>query len=324
MRPQLGFRPTRYEEFTEHPESAEIAMSVLFTVLGNLDDLSRARGKLEDTFDDLDRVLELLAAAKGLGRVGKALADFLAHAIEFGVDAAITVLEPLAPLIKREIPALFPKLLNVFIPLDADKSGMGTGEPQAFRDYGWQGLPMDNQGSDVLVPTEFTEIWIPLPRTADAMRVLNDYLTEPEDDREAYRRTGIYAWELYSAKPTPFWISPAHSAGDDEWREGAFRVDIYWFAENAADPVEAFFPQFWELFRSAGIPFRLHWGKYQPAYAANDRTWVDFLGSQYPRWDDFLRLREKRDPSNLFLNGYWRDRFGLWDAPPPSPVPAPG
>ena len=48
-------------------------------------------------------------------------------------------------------------------------------------------------------------------------------------------------------------------------------------------------------------------------------VWVDFFRAQYPRWDDFLRLRAERDPNNIFLTDYWRDRFGLWSEPHPSP-----
>lgn len=61
------------------------------------------------------------------------------------------------------------------------------------------------------------------------------------------------------------------------------------------------------------IPFRLHWGKYQPAYAAGDRGWIDFLAAQCPRWDDFVALRAELDPRDVFLTDYWRDRFGLWE-----------
>jgi hypothetical protein len=322
IRPQIGFRPTPYEEFTDRPRSAQVLLSIIYTILGNLDDLSEAKPKLDETFDELDQALELLAKADGLGRIGTWLAKALGEAIEFGVDAAITVLEPFAPFIKRELPDIFPKLLGVFAPLDSEKGGMRKGEPQAFRDYGWSGLPMDNQADDELVPTEFTEMWVPLARTQEVMQLLQAYFTEPDDDREAYRRTGTYAWELYSAMASPFWMSASHSDGTDEWRDGAFRVDIYWFAGGAGDPAQTFFPQFWELFRANGIPFRLHWGKYQPVYSEGDRGWVDFFHAQYPRWDDFLRLREERDPNNIFLNEYWRDRFGLWDAPAPRPMPA--
>jgi hypothetical protein len=320
MKPQLGFKPTRYEEFTDDPEATEVLISLLYTILGNLDDLSQAKPKLEATFGEVEKALEALAKVGGLGEVGKLLARFVSELLEHGVDAAITLLKPFAPLIRRELPTIFPKVLGAVIPLDADKKGMQKGEPQAFRDWGWQGLPMDNQANDVLVPTEFTELWVPLLRTRDAMRLLTGYFDEPRDVHEAYRRTGLYAWELYSAMPTPFWMAASHTTGDDAWKDGVFRIDSYWFAANPGDPAETFYPALWDLFRDNGIPFRLHWGKFQPAYDSGDRRWVDFFAAEYPRWDDFLRLRERRDPNNIFLTAYWRDRFGLWDAPAPRPI----
>jgi D-arabinono-1,4-lactone oxidase len=197
--------------------------------------------------------------------------------------------------------------MRAFIPLDGDKG------PQRFTDWGWRGLPMDNAASDILVPTEFTETWIPLGHTQRAMALLQKYFTEPEDDHESYRRTGTYVWELYSAEPSQFWLSPGYTSGDDEWRDGAFRIDPYWFADSAGDPAETFFPGLWSLLRDNDVPFRLHWGKFQPVYARGDRTWVDWFRAQYPRWDDFLALRAERDPNGIFLTDYWRDRFGLWD-----------
>ena len=320
IRPQLGFRPTRYEEFTDYPKVAEVLISLLFTILGNLDDLSQAKPKLHATFDEVEKALEALAKVGGLGKVGKILARMLKEMLECGVDAAITMLEPFAKRIERELPVIFPKVLGAFISLDMDKKGMQKGEPQSFRDWAWQGLPMDNQANDVLVPTEFTELWVPLPRTGDAVRLLNRYFTEPRDDREAYRRTGLYAWELYSAKPTAFWMAASHTTGDDEWKDGVLRIDVYWFGANPSDPAVTFYPPLWELFRDSGIPFRLHWGKFQPVYQAGERRWVDFFAVHYPRWNDFLELRARRDPNNIFLTSYWRDRFGLWDAPQPKPA----
>ena len=319
LRAQPGFRAHRYRRFGDQPQAFQHLISLLFTILGNLDDLSRARARLEDDFEHLEDLLELLAETRGLGEAGKALARALSRAVELGVDAAIAVLEPAAPVIRRELPDFFPRLLDLFIPLDSSKKGLAKGEPQAFRDVGWQGLPMDNAASDVLLPTGFTEVWLPLQRTQQAMQVLRDYFRAPQDDGEAFRRTGTYAWELYAAMPERFWLSPSYSDGDDEWRDGAFRIDPYWFAETPDDPTSSLFLGLWTVLREAGIPYRLHWGKFQPAYAQGDRTWVDFFRAQYPRWDDFLALRERRDPNNIFLNAYWRDRFGLWDAPAPSP-----
>jgi hypothetical protein len=313
-----GFEPKPYTQFGDDPETQQHLIGILYTIIGNLDDLSRARAKLEDDFDELQAVLVLLGQ-KDLGQVGELLGKVLGAAIEFGVDAAVTLLEPAAPLIKRELPDFFPKLVDLFVPLDADKEGAERGKPQSFQDWGWHGLPMDNQADDVLLPTEFTEAWVPLLRTEQTMRVLRDYFAAPSDAAEALKRTGTYAWELYAAMAQPFWMNAAHSSGEDEWRGGVFRVDPYWFAENAADPVE-FYSGLWSLLREAEIPFRLHWGKFQPRYPAGDRSWVDFFRTQYPRWDDFLRLRAERDPNNIFLTDYWRERFGLWDEPRPRPI----
>jgi hypothetical protein len=317
MRPQLGFRPDRYQEFTAHPGTAESFISLLYTILGNLDDLSLARPQIAQSFARVEQLLELIPVLASLGRLGDVLAKFISSAAKHGVDAAIEVLKPFTGIIEHEIPAIFPKLLAIFIPLDSEKPGVEKDEPQSFRDYVWQGLPMDNQADDELLPTEFTEIWVPLARTQQAMQLLRDYFSEPEDDHESYRRTGLYAWELYAAMPTPLWLNACHSAGEDEWSQGAFRIDPYWFAANPGDPSQTFWPQFWELLRDHDVPFRLHWGKFQPPCSPEQREWVDYFAARYPRWEDFLRLRKQRDPNNIFLTDYWRDRFGLWDAPAP-------
>lgn len=313
-----GFEPKPYTQFGDDPQAQQHMIGILYTIVGNLGDLSRARAKLEDDFDELQSVLALLGK-KDLGAVGELLGKVLGAAVELGVDAAIALLEPAAPTIERELPDFLPKLIELFVELDIDKKGDERGRPQRFQDWAWHGLPMDNQADDVLVPTEFTEAWVPLPRTGETMRLLRDYFAEPGNAAKALRRTGTYAWELYAAKPQPFWLNASHSDGEDEWRHGAFRIDPYWFAENAADPVD-FYAGLWALLRDAGVPFRLHWGKFQPRYPAGDRGWVEFFRAQYPRWDDFLRLRAERDPNNIFLTDYWRDRFGLWDEPPPRPI----
>ncbi|MGN6258703.1 MAG: D-arabinono-1,4-lactone oxidase [Solirubrobacterales bacterium] len=317
--PERGFEPKPYTQFGDHPEAEQYLTGLLFTIVGNLDDISKAKAKLDPDFDQLKQVLELLGE-KDLGAVGKVLGEAVAALIKGGVDLAITVLEPAAALIRRELPDFLPKLIAAFNELDADKKGPEKGQPQRFWDYGWRGMPMDNQASDVLMPTEFTEAWLPLPRTGEAMRLLRDYFGEPHDAAEALRRTGTFAWELYATGPERFWLNAAHSDGEDEWRKGVFRIDPYWFVNNSEDPAETFYAAFWKLLREAEIPFRLHWGKFQPHYPEGDRSWVDFFRAQYPRWDDFLRLRAERDPNNVFLTDYWRERFGLWDEPQPRPV----
>lgn len=319
--PHPDFQPVPYQEFTAHPGWSETLISILFSVFGNLDHLSKARPQIKQAFERVETLLELTPLLSKLGWLGRALAEFVSRGARSGVDAALAVLKPVAHLIEREIPAIFPKLLGMFIPLDADKPGDQKNQPQRFHDYAWHGLPMDNAADDELVPTEFTEIWVPLPRTRETMQLLHSYFTSPADAHESYRRTGLYAWELYSAKATRLWMSPSYSSGEDAWKDGAFRIDPYWFAGNPGDPAETFYPQFWQLLRENQIPFRLHWGKFQPAYGQGDRSWVDFFRGQYPRWDDFLGLRAARDPDDIFLTTYWRDRFGLWTEPHASTAP---
>jgi hypothetical protein len=305
-----GFVPDPYERFAGGPGPTQNLLALLFTIIGNLDDLDAARRKLEDDASELAEALGDLPVAQALGPIGGHLADFVAAAVAGGVDAALRVLKLGAPQIRRRLPEILPKLIAAAVPLDEDG-------PQRFTDHGWSGLPMDNAVDDELLRTEFTEAWVPLGRTQQVMRLLHEYFTSPDDDHEAWRRTGTYAWELYAAPPTPFWLHPAHSDGADEWRDGAFRIDPYWFADNAEDPCARFFMGLWRLLRDNDVPFRLHWGKFQPPASPGDDGWVRLLRRQYPRWDDFLALRAQRDPDNIFLTDYWRSRLGLWDAPTP-------
>jgi hypothetical protein len=312
MAPQPGFRPTRYQRFGEDPETTMSLIAFLYTVLGNLDDLQGARAKLQDDLARLDGVLARLIAAEGLGEAGQLITNVLQALLRGGVDAALTVLGAFRHQIADAIPDLFPELIGLFVPFDDAKRGGSRGEPMAFRDTSWAGLPMDNAVDDAILPTRFTEVWVPLDRARDAMALLRDFFAAPRDGREAYTRTGLNAWELYASKPTRFWLSPAHSDGADAWAGGALRIDPYWFMGNAADPSTTLFAGLWDLVAGSGIPFRLHWGKHQPPVAAGDRTWVDRLRAQYPRWDDWLALRAAHDPDDVFLTRYWRDRLGLW------------
>lgn len=317
MKPQFGFIPVRYQEFTDHPEAAEVAFSVFFNIIGNLDDLSRAKQTLKPTWAQLGEALTLVVEAMHLPAwVAKALTA----AAAIGVDAFIDVLEPFAGEIQKKLPEIFARLLTLFEPLDIDKKGMDKGEPQSFRDYAWHGLPMDNQASNILMPTEFTELWIPVQYSTRVFQLFYEYFNDPSlTDDQKMQRTGTYAFEIYGAEATQFWMNPSHSTGDDEWKDGVMRIESYWFVNNAANPTTSFYPQFWNLMRSHGIPFRLHWGKIQPEYPPGDRHWVDYFRALYPRWDDFLALRQKKDPNNIFLTDYWRARFGLWDLPRPQP-----
>jgi D-arabinono-1,4-lactone oxidase len=114
-------------------------------------------------------------------------------------------------------------------------------------------------------------------------------------------------------------LNPAYTDGsaEDEWKDGAFRIDIYWFARNAGDPAQTFYPQFWNLLRDKCIPYRLHWGKFLPD---GDTAAFAAVKAQYPKWDDFLDQRAAADPDGTFLNEYWRTHLGLPPADGPTPA----
>ncbi len=38
---------------------------------------------------------------------------------------------------------------------------------------------------------------------------------------------------------------------------------------------------------------------------------VDCLRQQFPRWDDFMRVRQRVDPHQVFVTYYWRHRLAI-------------
>jgi FAD/FMN-containing dehydrogenase len=116
-------------------------------------------------------------------------------------------------------------------------------------------------------------------------------------DAGGLKATGAYATEIYAATASDFWLDPSY-------KQPMIRIDVFWFSKNAGDPAikGGFFEQFWQLLKPFG--FRLHWGKFLPEYDYPE--WVQYYHEQLPRLQDFLALRERMDPQNLFLTDYWK------------------
>lgn len=283
-----------YAEFGTNPadeQVQELAAAILFTLAGNLDDLSVVPKKLNKDFKSFEDALDLVLEKLGLPEpFAKVLADLLGGAGEVVTDAEIRLL---APAIKEKLPDAFAKIVDLFQPLT------GKDGPKTFQDWAWRSLPMDNAASDVMLGTEFTEIWIPLEHTAAAMRALRDHFVTG-----GHAATGYNATELYAAMATKFWLSPSYG-------QAVFRVDPFWYIGNAGSPAGkgGFYDGFWMTLRNAGIPFRLHWAKWLPEYDLPE--WAEYLRSQYPRWDDWMAMRRQQDPHDIFLTDYWRGHLGI-------------
>ncbi len=185
---------------------------------------------------------------------------------------------------------ILPAILRQFVPLDPDKTPKGA---QKFWDIWYRGLPMDNRVNDRLVPVEFTEIWIPLEKATEVMRKMRDYY-----DSAGYKAAGSFSCEVYAAKKSDFWLSPS-------FNRDVIRIDIFWFKYNEGDPAKVYYPQFWNLLMNdKDLSCRFHWGKYMPVNP-------DYLKQQYPKLNDFLSIRKKLDPDNIFVSEYWQKRLGI-------------
>lgn len=149
---------------------------------------------------------------------------------------------------------------------------------------------MDDQTNYRLLPTAFTELWLPLSRTKEVMQRLRDHF-----EHGGFPSTGIYACELYSSPPSKFWMSPAYD-------RPVLKVDMFWLKNSAIDPYQNFYPQFWNLLKD--LSYTLHLGK---ALSGE----VDYLRQHYPRWDEFMRLRDQMDPDQVFVTDYWRKSLAI-------------
>lgn len=94
-----------------------------------------------------------------------------------------------------------------------------------------------------------------------------------------------------------FPVECRYVAGDDIPLSPAFGRDSAFVAVHMYRGMDyaAYFAEMERILR--GYDGRPHWGKLNTATAADFRA-------MYPRWDDFLAVRDRLDPDGLFLNDY--------------------
>lgn len=238
---------------------------------------------LGDTFENA-RVAR--AADLGSQAVAGAFFDAVAAGARARAHVDSTPLKPLADAMRGQFERrVLPAVIRAFVP---------EGSSQEFWNSWCHGLPMDNDMSERSLPTEFTELWLPLDRCGAVLRAMRAHYDEAGLDA-----TGTFICELYGAPSFDAWLHPGYG------RE-SIRVDLFWFGRNHGDPVRGYFRQFWELL--APFEYRLHWGKHLPREA---RLGHQLIRRSLPRWNDFMTVRRDLDPSGVFLSTYWRDQLGL-------------
>lgn len=286
--------PVPYRLFGDLPflsKLEQLAGSILFTLLGNKGFFS-TWNKLYKDFKRFRIYMKKLWQDK----VGKFFGWLFSGLLTLFLEIIFIIPVFFLSIFRFLLKIILPFVIRTLQPLS--KKGKGT----VFMDYYWRSLPMDNEADDILMGTEFTEIFIPIKYTERAMNLLNDIYI-----KKGYDATGFYSTELYAGYPSKSWIHPGYE--DGEFTDGTLRVDIFWYINNEGNPAskDGFFKQFWDLFRTNNIPFRLHWGKFVPDYDYDD--WATYYRIQYSKLDDFLKIRERRDPKNIFLTSYWKLRF---------------
>jgi FAD-linked oxidoreductase len=105
------------------------------------------------------------------------------------------------------------------------------------------------------------------------------------------------------ADPVMFPVEVRVAAADDIWLSTAYGRDSAYVAihQYVGLPYQEYFQLFESIATAVGG--RPHWGKLHTRDAA-------YLGSAYPRFADFLQIRDSLDPSRLFANPYLRQVFG--------------
>lgn len=107
----------------------------------------------------------------------------------------------------------------------------------------------------------------------------------------------LQSWVERTNEPVAFPVEVRWSAADDRWLSTAHgRPRCYIAAHQYHRQAHSgYFPFFWQIAREHGA--RPHWGKMHDFDAA-------YLRTVYPRFDDFLALRERFDPQRVFTNAH--------------------
>ncbi|MEV0287781.1 MULTISPECIES: D-arabinono-1,4-lactone oxidase [unclassified Kribbella] len=129
----------------------------------------------------------------------------------------------------------------------------------------------------------------------------SEYAVPREHVVEVIRR--LRAWIDASGTHYPFPIEIRVAAADDIWLSTAHGRDTAYIAIHQYHRLEH--AEYFRAFERIVAEYdgRPHWGKLHTLTA-------DDLRARYPRFDDFLAVRDRLDPNRAFSNPYSRQVFG--------------
>ncbi|HEY0692657.1 MAG TPA: D-arabinono-1,4-lactone oxidase [Kribbella sp.] len=113
----------------------------------------------------------------------------------------------------------------------------------------------------------------------------------------------LRAWIERSGERIPFPIEVRVAAADDIWLSTAYGRETAYVAIHQYHRLahQRYFEAFEQIVSAVGG--RPHWGKLHTLR-------VEELRTRYPRYDDFLAVRDRLDPHRAFANPYTRQVFG--------------
>ena len=126
---------------------------------------------------------------------------------------------------------------------------------------------------------------VPASRGADALREIKALIAKREFPL-------MFPLEYRWVRGDDIWLSP-------DFARDSVHISVH---QYRGMPFEGYFDAVQAICLNHGG--RPHWGKVHSLRSSQ-------LSSLYPRWDDFLALRERMDPAGRFLTPYLRGLFGV-------------
>ncbi|PIC00630.1 D-arabinono-1,4-lactone oxidase [Caulobacter sp. X] len=162
----------------------------------------------------------------------------------------------------------------------AAKALLSTAKPETAVDEGWKLLSTER-------PVRFNEMEFHLP-VENQLKALEEVVRTLEKERPDV----FFPIEARRIAPDDAWLSPFQGGPRGSVAVHAYYRDDFSFLYSVVEPI---------FRRYEGRP---HWGKLHTLRGQQ-------LQALYPRWNDFLAVRQELDPEGRMLNPYLRGLFGL-------------
>ncbi len=162
----------------------------------------------------------------------------------------------------------------------AGRALLSTAKPETAIDEGWKLLSTER-------PVRFNEMEFHLP-VANQLKALEEVVATIEKERPDV----FFPIEVRRIAADDAWLSPFQGGPRGSVAVHAYYRDDFSFLYALIEPI---------FRRYDGRP---HWGKLHTLNGGQ-------LAALYPRWKDFLAVRQALDPEGRMLNPYLKGLFGL-------------